>query len=764
MRSIKTIKTLIENSKILNSKIKLLWLKSYLAIIVVLIFVGIFSLGFAKNILNNENEIYCNAIIESEKKRTDEKITIAVNMAAKIAKDEDVRRFASKDNSYSMAYDAYELQNKLNSYFLFEDSMSEAYVVFDKNDYVVGTMYTGNLSSFRKSMEYKYSEDIGKVFESDAYGIDLFDEGIVYKLPIIENTKEVAKIYIFLDVSYILNEKSQDIMNIFVSNNRGDVSSLRRSQKKNEERIEQIKDIADTDNIVFLNDSVMLKTESDVGNVYYIFEMLKSRYKQGENLVTVVMCIFFILCIGIGVYFSIKMIEKNYYPIQQLLKKMHVNTDVNEHEFEIINNAINELINQNHKMFKTDKEKTEDLKNSYFTGLLKTKNVTSEQVLNDGQLKKFGVDFPYDYFVVSMCYLEDISYYKLSRDGKETNSDYSLCNYVVSNVANDIFADIDNWVSCEVDGVVTFIFNIKENRINDFLVDKLITLENILSSGINIETFMSVSDVHKGFEGYYVAYDEIKFCKKKQKEYSDNILFYNELMEIQKHKAQEDATEYYYFPPEQEKRIMECVRGGQEKEMRDTIEDIIDANLKNTSYSLYKMKYLGYDLACMVAKNLNANYSKKIMEKLEIQDVFLEIERCGTFEEVKDKIIEIMSCICNENSGVPIENRSTKICKMVKEYIEKNYSNPNLSLVYIASEFNLNDTYLSSTYKKYYSIGLTDYLRIVRIEKAKELLKENVLTVDQISEMVGYNSARAFSRAFKTVTGVTPKVFATNQK
>ena len=59
---------------------------------------------------------------------------------------------------------------------------------------------------------------------------------------------------------------------------------------------------------------------------------------------------------------------------------------------------------------------------------------------------------------------------------------------------------------------------------------------------------------------------------------------------------------------------------------------------------------------------------------------------------------------------------------------------------------------------------MMEYLRLVRIDMAKELLKEDKYTVEQISEMVGYTNSRTFTRSFKSITGVTPKVFAENQK
>jgi AraC-like DNA-binding protein len=49
-----------------------------------------------------------------------------------------------------------------------------------------------------------------------------------------------------------------------------------------------------------------------------------------------------------------------------------------------------------------------------------------------------------------------------------------------------------------------------------------------------------------------------------------------------------------------------------------------------------------------------------------------------------------------------------------------------------------------------------------RVEEAKRIMsgdKRNKITVEEISEMVGYNSKTAFNNAFKKLTGKTPSEF-----
>ena len=56
-------------------------------------------------------------------------------------------------------------------------------------------------------------------------------------------------------------------------------------------------------------------------------------------------------------------------------------------------------------------------------------------------------------------------------------------------------------------------------------------------------------------------------------------------------------------------------------------------------------------------------------------------------------------------------------------------------------------------------ITFRDYLRAVRVEKAKELLREGFLKIQDIALMVGYQDAPHFNRAFKEVTGLSPSLY-----
>ncbi|MEN2435291.1 helix-turn-helix domain-containing protein [Weeksellaceae bacterium A-14] len=52
------------------------------------------------------------------------------------------------------------------------------------------------------------------------------------------------------------------------------------------------------------------------------------------------------------------------------------------------------------------------------------------------------------------------------------------------------------------------------------------------------------------------------------------------------------------------------------------------------------------------------------------------------------------------------------------------------------------------------------FLRALRITRSLELLSEKKYNIYEVAMMVGYNTLSAFSNVFKTVLGISPKVYA----
>lgn len=93
------------------------------------------------------------------------------------------------------------------------------------------------------------------------------------------------------------------------------------------------------------------------------------------------------------------------------------------------------------------------------------------------------------------------------------------------------------------------------------------------------------------------------------------------------------------------------------------------------------------------------------------------------------------------------------------EYINSHYDNQELNLKMIADEIFLNTNYLSTTFKRYHGSSINEYLNQVRLEKAKKLLEETDLSIQQIAERVGYSDQFYFSKKFKRAYALSPLSF-----
>ncbi|MBB6732406.1 AraC family transcriptional regulator [Cohnella zeiphila] len=91
----------------------------------------------------------------------------------------------------------------------------------------------------------------------------------------------------------------------------------------------------------------------------------------------------------------------------------------------------------------------------------------------------------------------------------------------------------------------------------------------------------------------------------------------------------------------------------------------------------------------------------------------------------------------------------------ILDYIDANFDKE-ISLGGIAERLQLDPSYVSRLFRQEANVNFMDYVISLRIDKSKELLRENRLTVKEIGAAVGYANQRSFNRIFKKVEGLTP--------
>lgn len=97
---------------------------------------------------------------------------------------------------------------------------------------------------------------------------------------------------------------------------------------------------------------------------------------------------------------------------------------------------------------------------------------------------------------------------------------------------------------------------------------------------------------------------------------------------------------------------------------------------------------------------------------------------------------------------------SSYIVKNAVEYIEEHYKEK-LKLSDVADQVYVSQWHLSKLMNRYLGQSFSDILNGVRINKAKELLKDPALRIGDIADEVGFLDMAHFSRVFKKIVGIS---------
>lgn len=116
-----------------------------------------------------------------------------------------------------------------------------------------------------------------------------------------------------------------------------------------------------------------------------------------------------------------------------------------------------------------------------------------------------------------------------------------------------------------------------------------------------------------------------------------------------------------------------------------------------------------------------------------------------------------------ENQEVEESEASSFLVTNALKYMEEHYREK-LKLQDVADQVYVSQWHLSKLLNRYKGQGFSDILNNIRIEKAKELLKDPSLRIGDIADMVGFLDMAHFSRVFKRQTGLSANEYRNSLK
>lgn len=140
---------------------------------------------------------------------------------------------------------------------------------------------------------------------------------------------------------------------------------------------------------------------------------------------------------------------------------------------------------------------------------------------------------------------------------------------------------------------------------------------------------------------------------------------------------------------------------------------------------------------------------------LGVVDILGEITQ-EQHNQLKENLLRSGLEVIDDKNTILVERIKNTIIEMIHysdELPKVNYSD------YLSEKLGLEYTYLSNLFTELKGITIQQYIIINKIERVKELLIYEDLTLSEISYKLHYSSVAHLSNQFKKVTGISPSLF-----
>lgn len=483
------------------------------------------------------------------------------------------------------------------------------------------------------------------------------------------------------------------------------------------------------------------------------FNLYQEKVVYARNFMASSIIISVIIGMLLAYYFS----RRNYYPVNELVniinKRFGDFRSVKYDEYRFIKEAVNTTMDENEKIRMSLRQQDAVLRTNFLYKLLMGK-IENETFIRNA-FKKYQLNFCSDHFAVMLFYITDFS--RLFPDTDKTYEEkMEFVQFILANVIEELASQNNVGYMIESDDMPVCLINFKEENLTSGKQDMIRIVDNarsFVSMKFNIDFMVSISSVHDTVFGIPEAYREaLDVMEYKTVMGNDNILVYEDI---------KNAQYDYYYSIENEYQLINFIKTGDVEAAEKILNNVFENTLKAGKLSINIVKCLMFDLASTILKAMNEVDDVQRNLLFESIDFPGRLLACEKITDMRQYMTHIMEVICSDMRL----NKSSKKYEFIVDvisFIEGNYTDFNFCVSSLAEKFKLTPSYLARMFKEHTGKGILEFINNCRMEKAKQFLKEDELSIKDIAVKVGYYNINAFNRMFKKNEGITPGMYKDN--
>ncbi len=355
-----------------------------------------------------------------------------------------------------------------------------------------------------------------------------------------------------------------------------------------------------------------------------------------------------------------------------------------------------------------------------------------------------SLPFKHEYFAVASV--------QLYPTGKlfETYSfdDWHNFQVMIHEIIAELFGEkFDAFVLSYDSATFYIVLNMDENRTDDDISEVMDRIKILLQSDAGfINTYLGKSMIHKGIESLKGAKDEIRHSLELISVPDDEKMRTNLKNEINFVFSDRDEDELH--------NALIALKTDEALELIKThVANNVNKGIGDRSLKQFYAQIVQIILTAMKSRGISPDDGQMYFE------TYTNI-LTYTPDEIYKEILKLMDTMSRFADASAKRSNAQSIIG----YIDANAEKANLSLDEVASVFGISTSYVSGLIKTNLGIGFHEYVTGKRIAKAKNLLKETDMPIDELFVRCGFSSKQTFFRVFKNNTGMSPGEYRKQRK
>lgn len=212
------------------------------------------------------------------------------------------------------------------------------------------------------------------------------------------------------------------------------------------------------------------------------------------------------------------------------------------------------------------------------------------------------------------------------------------------------------------------------------------------------------------------------------------------------------------FSRKEKNQLMNFLAGGQEEKAHALLEKILKENREAGIYEglmkllYFQLYHVAYDFL-LEAAGENPEKGEQLWGQVLLME---EDANAGGETGLKEFY---SACIAMTAKKEKQDDALEKVFAYITEHFAEG-----IYLENVAEAVEISPKYLSRVFKERTGVNLSEYISLVRITRAKELLLSTSKSVGEIGELVGFENRTTFFRTFKKLEGVSPNEYRKNAR